>query len=62
MVSSSSRSKLLAMFSNISSIFAMTSRVAGRRVEAIEDEMSFYEMYLIKRNGYSLKHGWHSKN
>ena len=47
-VSSSSRSKLLVMLLNMSSIFAITSRVAGRRAEAIEDETGSYGINLYR--------------
>ena len=60
-VSSSSRSKLLVMFSNMASTFAITSREAGRPAEAIEDVIGFYGIkFLLTQSFIRSEIGWHS--
>lgn len=56
MVSSSSRNRLSDMFSNMASILLMTSRVSGRRAEAIEDEIDSYEQIVITQIFTLLRH------
>ena len=45
--SSSSQSRPTVMFSNMASIFAMTSREAGQPAEAIEDVVGFYGIKFL---------------
>ena len=42
------------MFSNMASIFAMTSRASGRRAEAIEDETDSQEQVVVNTEVYSF--------